>query len=210
MHWFRKIRFILAFISLSICLGLMSTTYSRYVADTTGSIDVLFAKWQFLVNNVDITSDSESSITFVPVIEENEHIAPNVVAPSSKGYFDIEINPTNVDVSFKYTINLEIENEDIPDLMITKYAFIPEAYIEGDPLDVITLEDNVITDNLIFDKNDEEFQFETFTIRIFFEWFEGEGELMDDEDDTEIGLLAATEDLTFTMSANISFEQIVE
>lgn len=206
----KKIQFILAFISLSICLSLMSSTYSRYIADATGNIEMLFAKWQILVNNTDITDGLSSAITFTPIIEENEHIASNVVAPSSKGYFDIEINPTNVNVSFEYSITLNIENENIPDLMITKYAIIPPSYIEGDPLEFITLEDNVITNNLYFDKTTPAFQFEIFTIRIYFEWYEGEDKLMSDEEATEIGILAATEDLKFIINASISFKQILE
>jgi hypothetical protein len=206
----KKVRFILAFISLSICLSLMSTTYSRYVADTTGNIEVLFAKWQILVNDEDITNGLQSTITFVPIIEENDHVAPNVMAPSSQGYFDIDINATNVEVSFMYSITLEIENENMPDLIITKYAFIPESYTEEDPLELITLNENIITDNLYFDNSVSQFQFEPFTIRIYFEWYEGEDELMDDAADTEIGLLAAVESTTFTMNANISFEQIIQ
>ncbi len=210
LNMLKKARYILAFISLSICLCLMSSTYSRYVADTTGNIDALFAKWQILVSNIDITSNSDTSITFVPIIEENEYVASNVVAPSSKGYFDIDINPTNVDVSFRYLINLEIENENIPDLIMTKYSILPDDYVEGDPLEVIDLDGSSISDTLNFDKNNELFRFKTFTIRVYFEWYEGENELMNDEDDTEIGKLAALEDLTFRMSANISFEQVIE
>lgn len=206
----RKTRFLLGLVSLSICLGMMSSTYSRYVADTTSNIEVFFARWQILVNNVDITSNLESTMSFEPVIKENEHVASNVMAPSSKGYFDVDIDPTNVDVSFKYSIELEIENENIPDLTITEYAVVPEDYVDGDPLETIAVEDNQITNNMLFDNNEESFQFETFTIRIYFEWYEGEEELMDDEADTEIGLLAATEGLTFKMTAYISFEQIFE
>lgn len=204
----KKVRFILAFMSLSICLCLMSSTYSRYVADATGNIDVLFAKWQILVNSSDITSNSNSAITFAPIIEENEHVAANVIAPSSKGYFDIEIDPTNVEVSFKYSINLQIGNENIPDLMITKYAVIDDSYVEGDPLEVNNLIDNNITNTLTFDKNVESFAFKPFTIRLYFEWYEGEGELMNDEIDTEIGKLAATENTTFKINANLLFEQV--
>ena len=206
----KKIRFILVFMSLSICLCLMSTTYSRYVADATSNIEVLFARWQILVNDSDITSNKDSTISFIPVIEENEHVASDAIAPSSKGYFDIDVNPVNVEVSFKYSITLEMANENIPDLMITKYAFIPNDYIEGDPLDIINLNDNSITDNLYFDKNADSFQFEPFTIRIYFEWYEGENELMNDEDDTAIGNMAATENTTFKINANISFEQLLE
>ncbi len=206
----KKARFILVLISLSVCLCLMSTTYSRYVADVANNIDVLFAKWQILVNNTDITSGSGSEITFTPIIEENENVKSNVVAPSSKGYFDINIDPTNVDVSFSYSITLGIENENVPDLMITKYAIIPANYIEGDPIELINLDGNPITNNMIVDKNNPEFQFASFAIRVYFEWYEGKDELMNDDDDSAIGNLAATAGETFTMSANIKFEQIFE
>ncbi len=207
---FTKARFLLGLVSLSICLCLMSSTYSRYVADTTSNIELLFAKWQILVNNTDITTNLESNISFTPVIEPNDNVAADVLAPSSRGHFDIDIDPTNVEVSFKYSIDIDIDNENIPDLIITEYAIVPADYIDGDPLQLIEAEEDFITNTLYFDNNTELFQFETFTIRIYFEWYEGEEELMSDEDDTVIGFLAATEGLTFTITANISFEQIIE
>ena len=81
---YKKIGIILLLVSASISLGLMSNTYSRYVADTTGNIDILFAKWQILVNNKDITTNSSSSISFEPFIEANENVAANVMAPDRK------------------------------------------------------------------------------------------------------------------------------
>lgn len=206
----KKVRFILAFMALSICLCLMSNTYSRYVASTTSNVDILFAKWQILVNDTDITNGTTSNISFVPTIEANDYIASNLVAPSSKGYFDIDINPANVDVSFKYTITLGIQNENIPDLMITKYAIVPNDYVDGDPLESNLIQNNEITANMLFDNNTPDFSFEPFTIRVYFEWFEGsfEGssETMNDEADT----IAASTNSTLTMTANISFEQIFE
>lgn len=203
----KKARYILVLISLSVCLCLMSSTYSRYVADTSGNIDILFAKWQILVSNTDITGDSGSTITFVPTIEENANVASNVIAPSSKGSFDIDIDPTNVDVSFKYSITLGIENENTPDLMITKYAIIPNSYVEGDTLEVVSLTDNLITNTLNFNNEIESFKFEPFTVRVYFEWYEGENELMNDDADTTVGKSAASENTTFRMNANITFEQ---
>lgn len=155
----KKVRFILAFVALSICLCLMSSTYSRYVAGTTNNIDMLFAKWQILVNNNDITNGSTNEISFVPTIEPNENVASNLVAPSSKGYFDIAIDPTNADVSFKYTINLLLENENLPDLMITKYSILPTGYVEGDPLESNFIEGGVITSDMFFDNNTENLTF---------------------------------------------------
>ena len=206
----KRICFMLLLMSCSLCLCLMSSTYSRYVAGTTGNIDILFAKWQILVNTQDITDQNNSNISITPTIEPDENVKENTIAPTSKGYFDIDINPTNVDVSFRYTVDLEIDNEEIPDLMITKYTILPNDYEEGDTIEYTTLQENTITNELLFDNETEDFSFEPFTIRIYFEWYEGEDEQMNDEADTEIGTASTEDDLSFTINANISFEQIIE
>ena len=50
----KKIKIILLLISLSVCLGLMSGTYSRYVANTKSDVNASFSKWQILVQNTDL------------------------------------------------------------------------------------------------------------------------------------------------------------
>ena len=206
----KRICFMLLLMSCSLCLCFMSSTYSRYVAGTTGNIDILFAKWQILINTQDITDQNTSNISITPTIEPNENVKENTVAPTSKGYFDIDIDPTNVDVSFRYTVDLEIDNEEIPDLMITKYTILPDDYEEGDTIEYTTLQENTITNEIIYDNQTENFNFDPFTIRIYFEWYEGEDELMDDEADTQIGEASSNDELSFTINANISFEQIIE
>ena len=156
----KRINFMLLLLSCSLCLCFMSSTYSTYVAGTTGNIDILFSKWQILINNEDITNQNNSSITITPTIEQNENIKENTIAPSSKGYFDIDINPTNVDVSFRYTIDLEIDNEDIPDLVISKYTILPNDYEEGDILEYTTLQESTITNDLLYDNETEDFSIE--------------------------------------------------
>ena len=158
----KKICFILFLISCSFCLCYMSNTYSRYVTGTTSNIDMSFAKWQILVNNQDITNQNNSSISFVPTIEANENTRTNTIAPTSKGYFDININPENVDVSFRYQIDLSIDNEDIPDLMITKYAILDEDYEEGDDITYTTLTENTISNEMLFNNNTPNFEFHPF------------------------------------------------
>lgn len=190
----KKIKIILLLLSLSLTMAFMSDTYSRYVADTTGDIEVQFAKWQILVNTQDITSGEAKSIDLQPVVIENEYIAANTFAPSSKGYFDIAVDPTNVNVSFGYNISLEVLNKDMPDLMITQYSFLDKTGVEGDKNDIDNtnnvdgLIENAINEQVLYNK---EKPFEPFTIRIYFEWFEGEGEKQDDAADTVIGLNAA-------------------
>ena len=203
----KKVKILLVILSLAITLNLMSNTFSRYVSKATGNIDMAFSKWQILVNNVDITSNNSSSIDLTPVLEENSNIATNTIAPSSKGYVDIDIDPTNVDVSFDYSINLEVKNEEVKDLLITDYAILDNNYIEGDQIETIPLEENSINETLLYDNTIDNFKFEPFTVRIYFEWYEGENEQLDDTQDTEIGTKAANEDTPLEITASINFEQ---
>ena len=203
----KKIKILLVFISLSLTLSLMSNTYSRYVADTTGDLNLLFAKWQILVNENDITNNASSSINLVPVIEENEYVSSDAIAPSSKGYFDIDINPTNVGVSFDYSIALEVLNENMPDLMITKYAILDSTYNEGDEIQTTVVSNNIIEGSLNFNNEIENYNYEPFTIRVYFEWFEGTNEQMNDTQDTQVGHNAANDNTSLQIKATINFEQ---
>lgn len=200
----QKIKILLVLVSISLTLGLMSNTYSRYIVDATGDVEVKFTKWQILVNNNDITSNNSSSIDLVPVMEDNENIAPNTIAPSSKGYFDIDIDPSNTELSFDYTISLQVLNTDIPDLMITKYALLNSDYQEGDEVQITNLSENSIKGSLNYNENEA---LKPFTVRIYFEWFEGENESMSDVEDTEAGSKAAREDTSLQISASINFQQ---
>lgn len=205
----RKFKVLLVIISLSLTLSLMSNTYSRYVADTTSDIELQFANWQILVNENDITNNSVSSINIVPILEENNNIATNSIAPTSKGYFDIEIDPSNVEVSFDYQINFELLNDNMPDLLISKYALLDSNYVEGDSLTTIPITDNQINNLLTYDNSTENFRFEPFKVRIYFEWYEGQDENMNDEADAQIGNEAATNDTKLQIKTTISFSQII-
>lgn len=200
-----KMKFLVVLISLSITLCLMSNTYSRYVADTTGNVEVSFSKWQILVNESDITSGNTSTITLTPVVEGNANVKSNTLAPSSKGYFDIDIDPSNVELSFNYDITLSVLNNDIPDIMITKYAILDSDYEEGDELELTVIQNNEIQGSLNYNKNVQNFEFEPMTIRIYFEWYEGNNESMDDDDDTLVGIDA--DNTTLQMQVDMTFEQ---
>ena len=128
----KKVYFILLLVSCSISLSLISTTYSRYVAGTNGNIDVMLAKWQLLINNQDITNEANSEMVITPVIEENNNVKKNYLAPSSKGYFDINIDASNVDVSYSYDLTINTDNEEINNLLIYKYAILPNTYNDGE------------------------------------------------------------------------------
>ena len=199
-----KLKLLIVCFMLIILVSLMSNTFSKYVSSADGDLNVSFAKWQILVNNLDISEAANSEILFVPVIDSNNEVEENSVAPSSSGFFDIAIDPSNVALSFNYNITFSIENDDIPDLMISEYAILP---VDDSPIEKISLDNNIIEKDMIYDPENP---FKPFTIRLFFKWYEGENELMDDLADTEIGTVAAINDTKLKMKANISFKQIKE
>lgn len=203
----KRIKIILILLILSVTLSFMSHTYSRYVVDTTSNIEVSFAKWQVLVNETDITDGTTTNLEITPVIEESSNVKANTIAPSSKGYFDITINPTNIEMSFDYKVTLKLLNENMPDILISKYAILSDTYKEGDTVTTTDITNNEITGTLTYDNEIDNFAFKPFTIRVYFEWFEGTNEIMNDEADTTIGKDAAINNTKLQIEAALSFSQ---
>ena len=207
----KKIKIILILLTLSVTLSFMSDTYSRYVVNTNSNVEMTFANWQILVNETDITNGTTTSLAITPVIEESEHVKSNTIAPSSKGYFDILINPSNVEVSFNYQVNFKVLNENLTDIKILKYAILDENYVEGETkIESQDIVDNTITGSLTYDNQTENFTYKPFTIRVYFEWYEGEGETMDNKQDSEIGLDAATNSTKLQIQTTLKFEQEIK
>lgn len=193
-----KVKILVVFALIGFSLSVMSNTYSRYIADTTGDVEMVFAKWQILVNNSDITSKESSEIDITPTIIENENVALNKLAPSSKGYFDIEIDPSTVEVSFNYKLNI-LENEDMPDLIISRYTIIDDE-TDLENINYLDIVDNQINGTFNYQKNNEA---KPFTIRVYFEWYDGIDNTMDDSTDTDF----VSNNESISIKANISFEQ---
>ena len=196
-----KLKILIVFVIFAFALSIVSNTYSRYVAAAEENIDLALANWQILLNDEDITNSSESIGTINPVILENENVANNKLAPSSVGYFDINIDASSVELSFNYNIIIN-KNEVLDDLLITKYKLIEDGFDpeEVESIDVVNNEINGTIDysetNLI----------KPFKIRVFFEWFDSENEKSNDENDTEI---VKTHD-SLTIDATIRFTQKIE
>ena len=186
----KRIKILIAFVALAFSLSLISTTYSRYVADANGDVAVALAKWQILVNDEDITNGNVETIDITPTIVENENVASGKLAPSSTGYYDIEIDVTNVETSFD--LNITLDNDDMADLRITSYSID-----DGEEIDI---DDNEISESFDYDED-----LDTINIRIYFEWYDVADGDMDDDDDTDY----ATTNDSVTISTQLAFEQKV-
>ena len=149
-------------------------TYAKYMNTTQGNTNITIARWRILVNNQDIRNNPEITETITPVLLENEHIKPGVIAPTSEGYFDIVIDSSDVDVSFNYTITPSIqENSCVKDLNVTGYSL--------NNGEIISVVDNAPISNNILYKDG----ITTTSIRIHIKWTDDETATMDNKADTQ-------------------------
>ena len=186
-------------VGIFICLLLFSIVliYAKYLSSASGQTDVNIARWNIIVNDKSIKNNTDISSAIQPVFEGNENIASNIIAPTAEGYFDLNFDFTDVDVSFKYEITVSSnENSSVSDLVTTGYSQDDGEKITFDEFnkpitDTISLGDNI--DNR--------------KIRVYIIWNDDEtSSTMTDEDDTQ----STKQDLPALLNVNISFTQVAD
>jgi hypothetical protein len=183
---------ILAFISLVFSFNMVKSTYAKYVTSNDKTTDVNLAKWDILVNGEYIKSSKTLSATLTPSFVESSYTAEGYLAPGTQAYFDVIVDNTYVDVDYNYIASVApVAESRLSDLRITKVG-IYEVDDHENPI-VDTTKDQTTTGN---QANINGYWYNGITptkycIRVYVEWFDGEGETMNDDEDTVIGHNAA-------------------
>ena len=158
---------LLVIFSLTLCVFFVTESYAKYITSAQGNANIK------------------------PTFLETEHIASDVIAPTSEGYFDLIIDATEADVSFKYKITLEnADNAAVKDLKIKKYE------ING----VETLDTNGYIEKEVLHKDNNQI----INIRVYIYWDDSENSTMSNDDDTNATLIGSTD-----LKVNLSFTQII-
>ena len=192
-------KFLLLLIGICICILLFFIVqiYAKYITSTEGNTSFTIANWNILVNNMSIITDSDISSSIVPVFPGTEHIASGIIAPTAEGYFDLNLDFSNVDVSFKYDISVSAdENSSVQDLVAIGYSLddgekiIFENY--NDPIsEIIELSSEL----------------DTRKVRVYIMWDDDESsQTMTNDDDT----LSTSSESQPLLHVNVSFTQITE
>lgn len=142
-----KIVNILFFISLIICLFLISNTYAKYLEQVNTSYQSSAKMWKVVVNNKIIREETTLTNVISPNFDSNDYIKDGVIVPGGEGHFDMEIDFSNVDVPFTLDFSVE-QNETeegvynaLPDFKYLGYSLeekeviyynLPEGYIQLD------------------------------------------------------------------------------
>lgn len=186
----KKILLFSALFFLVVCFYFMQETYAKYVTTSEGKINAKIARWNIKVNETDIKNNASLAQDIIPTFEKSENIAENVIAPTIKGYFDLNIDASAVDVSFTYNILIE-ENDLISDFIITGYQ------IGDNPIVNLTDTTEITNDIPLDDTNRLQ------TIRIYFEWYDEDDNKMDNDADTAVTI----DNDNLTLNVKLSFTQ---
>lgn len=191
----KKIIITLTFLSLILCLFFTYESYAKYISSTSEEANMQIARWRILVNNKDIRNESTTNAIITPIFEGNDNIASNIIAPTSTGYFDLIIDASQADVSFKYKIILSVnENSSVKDLIATSYQINTGEKIS------LTKDNQVIEGTIIHADN-----INTLTIRVYIIWDDSENATMDNTADTEV---TKDSNNTAKFNVNLTFTQL--
>ncbi len=186
---------------IGICFFIVFVTivqiYAKYLSTTQGISSLTIANWNILVNDSSIKSNTDISNSIVPVFPGTEHIAENIIAPTAEGYFDLNLDFTHADVSFKYEITLAAdENSSVTDLVATGYS------IDGSEKINFENYNDPITEIIPLSSESK-----TRKIRVYIMWNDNaDSQTMNNDADT----LSTTSENPALFHVNISFTQITD
>lgn len=96
-------------ISMILIGFLLFSTYSLFESNVTASANSNISKWNIKVNNETVTSSVSTNQFNIGAInwQNGNHVKEGKASPGSVGEFQIEIDPTDTEVSFYYIINID-------------------------------------------------------------------------------------------------------
>lgn len=196
MKTYKKFILLIILILVLALVFFLIQIFAKYLTSASGDTTMNVARWNILVNNISIKNNTDISNTLTPIFPGNENIASNIIAPTAEGYFDLNFDFSDADVSFKYEITTTVdENSSVKDLVTTGYSVDDGEKITFDEINSPIQDTILLTDNI-----------ETQKIRVYVKWNDDENATMDNTADT----LATTSGNPATLNVNISFTQIAE
>lgn len=186
----KKVKVFIAIIALFYCVTMIQSTYAKYVSGLDANTNLAIARWKIMLNDVDITTESNFTGEISPVLNGSNYVNEGVIAPAASGYFDIIIDGSESDVSFQYNLTVtQADDNTISDLRVVSYQI---------GTDEVTDYEGTISN--IINSGDTN---KSRTIRFFVDWYDGDGEEMDNEADT-----LSTEDGIASFKVNVNVVQV--
>ena len=91
----------------------ISNSFARYSTMNNTVIGVDVANWNIKINGIDISQNENTIHNEIELIVTENETQDKLIEAGQSGYFDIEINPADTEVSIAYKIILDTSN--LPD-----------------------------------------------------------------------------------------------
>ena len=166
----KKILYFICGLCLSMTIFMVIDSYGLFESKNVLNVDSNIAKWNVFINGTDIKKNETFVVDKINLIN-NDNVLEGKMAPGSKGYFDIVIDPTDTDTSIRYDISFDFSSLN-DKIVVSGIEEITSGNLVRTGKNIYS---KVITLNEI--KNGI-----TNTIRVYIKW-----DNSDDESDSAIG-----------------------
>lgn len=193
MKNYKKFILLIILILILLLVFFLIQIFAKYLTSASGDTSMNIARWNILVNDISIKENTDITNTLSPVFPGNENIAPDIIAPTAEGYFDLNFDFSDADVSFEYEITTTVDpNSSVKDLVVTGYSVDDGQKVEL--TNNSSIKDTILLTDTI----------NTRKIRVFVKWDDGDNASMDNSQDT----IATTSGKPALLKVNVSFTQI--
>lgn len=195
MKNYKKFILLIILILILLLVFFLIQIFAKYLTSASGDTSMNIARWNILVNDISIKENTDITNTLSPVFPGNENIAPNIIAPTAEGYFDLNFDFSDADVSFEYEITTTVDpNSSVKDLVVTGYSVDDGQKVEL--TNNSSIKDTILLTDTINNRK----------IRVFVKWDDGDNASMDNAQDT----VATTSGNPALLKVNVSFTQIAD
>ena len=186
----KKAFLMLACVWFIITFSVIQTTYAKYVTNLNANANISISYWNILVNNQNITENPDLSAVMTVVLPGNEFSKSDVLVPGSIGYFDLNIDSSEVTIPFSVTISTQVNATSslTTDFVVSGYSINGGEIIQLIDTDTFTYNIGADIDNTL--------------IRIYSTWLD---DGLESKDDTLLGIQGGTA----ILDVNAIFEQTI-
>jgi len=131
---------ILCIVSLLITVFSIQKTYAKYFEKIDTSYQTQIKKWVVNVNNQNIHRKESLTEIMTPEFRANEHMNNNnTLVPGREGYFDFLIDYSNVELAFKFEVDIkQLNTMPLEDFEIYGYSIVETNSVTGEETETIT------------------------------------------------------------------------
>jgi hypothetical protein len=154
-----------------VFIFLFQEAYAKYRKYASVQVDNTVAKWNIKINDELIGTKTTLTNHITPTIIANNYVKSDVLAPGSLGYFDIDIDATDADVTFTYDIEIsKYDSYTINDLNI--YAYSVDDFTTS-----TNVVNNTVSGTIVHNTASTK-------VRIYYKWLDDGTDTMNNQTDT--------------------------